>query len=167
MCVRPASERRHYDVMSSLVGWSHTQKNPWENKRQVDQGVGITATERVADTLLWRHNRQDGVSNHQHHDCLFNRSFRRTSKKTSKLRVTDLCEGNSPMTGEFPTQRASNEENLSIWWRHYDWQKKPHITITAAVPTWTLLYVRLKNIIRYRSKPFLTHCDMWTRTLWY
>ena len=24
------------------------------------------------------------------------------SKKTSKLRVTGLCEGNSPMTGEFP-----------------------------------------------------------------
>ena len=30
-----------------------------------------------------------------------------------------LC-GNSPGTGEFPTQKASNEENVSIWWRHYD-----------------------------------------------
>ena len=39
-------------------------------------------------------------------------------KKTSKLRVTDLCEGNSPLTGEFPAQVASNVENLSIWWRH-------------------------------------------------
>ena len=29
-------------------------------------------------------------------------------KKTSKLRVTSLCEGNSPVTGEFPAQRASN-----------------------------------------------------------
>ena len=28
--------------------------------------------------------------------------FRRRSKKTSKLRVTGLCEGNSPGTGEFP-----------------------------------------------------------------
>ena len=27
-------------------------------------------------------------------------------KKTSKLRVTGLCEGNSPVTGEFPAQRA-------------------------------------------------------------
>ena len=26
--------------------------------------------------------------------------------------------GNSPMTGEFPAQRASNPENVSIWWRH-------------------------------------------------
>ena len=30
------------------------------------------------------------------------------SRKTSKLRVTGLCEGNSLGTGEFPTQRASN-----------------------------------------------------------
>ena len=29
-------------------------------------------------------------------------------KGTSKLRVTGLCEGNSPVTGEFPAQRASN-----------------------------------------------------------
>ena len=41
-------------------------------------------------------------------------------KKTPKLRVTGLCEGNSPVTGEFPTQRASNAENASIWWRHHD-----------------------------------------------
>ena len=41
------------------------------------------------------------------------------SKKTSQLRVTGLCEGNSPVTGEFPAQRASNAENVSIWWRHH------------------------------------------------
>ena len=44
---------------------------------------------------------------------------RRRSKKTSKLPVTGLCEGNSPVTGEFPTQRASSAENVSIWWRHH------------------------------------------------
>ena len=41
-------------------------------------------------------------------------------KKTSKFRVTDLCAGNSPVTGEFPAQRASNAENVSISWRHYE-----------------------------------------------
>ena len=46
--------------------------------------------------LQWRHNGRDSVSNHQHHDCLLNRLFRRISKKTSKLRVTGLCAGNSP-----------------------------------------------------------------------
>ena len=37
-----------------------------------------------------------------------------------QFRVTGLCEGNSPVTGEFPAQRASNAENISIWWRHHD-----------------------------------------------
>ena len=68
--------------------------------------------------LQWRHNTHDDVSNHQPRDCLLNRLFRRISKKTSKLRVTGLCEGNSPVTGEFPAQMASNAENVSIWWRH-------------------------------------------------
>ena len=44
---------------------------------------------------------------------------RRISKKTSKLRVTGLRVGNSPVIGEFPAQRASNAENVSIWWRHH------------------------------------------------
>ena len=49
----------------------------------------------LLSTLQWRHNERDGVSNHQHHDCLLNGLFRRRSKKTSRLRVTGLCAGNS------------------------------------------------------------------------
>ena len=48
----------------------------------------------IYSELQWRHNGQDGVSNHQPLHCLLNRLFRRRSKKTSKLRVT------------------------AIWWRH-------------------------------------------------
>ena len=70
-------------------------------------------------SLRWRHNGCDSVSNHQHRECLLRRLIRRTSKKTSKLRVTGLCAGNSPETGEFPAQMASNAENVSIWWRHH------------------------------------------------
>ena len=69
--------------------------------------------------LQWLHNGRDGVSNHQPHDCLLNRLSGRRSKKIAKLRVTGLCAGNLPGTGEFPTQRASNAENGSIWWRHH------------------------------------------------
>ena len=54
-------------------------------------------------------------------DCLLSRR----SKKTSKLRVTGLCEGNSPVTGEFPTQRASNVGNVYIWWRHHVYGFRP------------------------------------------
>ena len=41
-------------------------------------------------------------------------------KETSKLHVTGLCAGNSPVTGEFPAQMASKVENVSIWWHHHD-----------------------------------------------
>ena len=44
---------------------------------------------------------------------------RRRSKKTSKSRVTGLCEGNSPVIGEFPARRASNAENVPTWWHHH------------------------------------------------
>ena len=67
------------------------------------------------------------VMMHRRLNCLFIRFFRRRPKKTSKLRVTGLCEGNSPVIGEFPTQRASNAENVSIWWRHHDWLTLDHL----------------------------------------
>ena len=75
----------------------------------------------VSKSLRWRHNDHAGVSNHQPPGCLLNRLFRRKSKKTSKLRVTGLCAGNSPGTGEFSAQMASYAENVSIWWRHHVW----------------------------------------------
>ena len=87
--------------------------------------------------LQWRHNGCDRVSNHQPHDCLLNRLFRRRSKKTPKLRVTGLCAGNSPGTGEFPAQMASNAENVSIWWRHHARDTK--VTVE---PAWLLLTTR-------------------------
>ena len=43
-----------------------------------------------------------GVSNHQPNGCLLNRLFGRRSKKTSKLRVTGLCAGNSQGTVNSP-----------------------------------------------------------------
>ena len=73
----------------------------------------------LTNSLQWSHNEHDGVSNHQRLCRFLKRLFRRRSKKTSKLRVAGLCEGNSPVTGEFPSQRASNAENVSIWWRHH------------------------------------------------
>ena len=67
------------------------------------------------------------ISDHQPHHCSLNRLFRHRSKKTSKLHVTGLCAGNSPVTGEFPAQSASNAWNVSIWWHHLmsSWLLKP------------------------------------------
>ena len=53
---------------------------------------------------------------------VYSKVYRRKSKKTSKLRVTCLCEGNSPVTDEFTTQRANNAESVSIWWCHHVWR---------------------------------------------
>ena len=69
---------------------------------------------RYDDTLQWRHNGCDSVSNHHPPDCLLNRWFRRRSKRTSKLRVTGLCAGNSPGVGEFPAQLASNASKAFV-----------------------------------------------------
>ena len=70
-------------------------------------------------SLQWRHNERNGASNSLRHECLHNCLFRRRSKKISKLHVTGFCEGNSPVTGEFPAQMDINAENVSIWWRHH------------------------------------------------
>ena len=92
-------------------------------------------------TLQWRHNEHDGVANHQPHDCLLNRLSRRSSKKISKLRVSGLCARNSLVTGEFPAQRASNAENVSIWWRHHEqllkWHRNVYIKQYSILP-WNL-----------------------------
>ena len=68
-------------------------------------------------TIQWRNNERNGVSNHQRLARLLNGLFRRGSKNKLKLRVTSLCEGNPSVTGEFPSQRASNAGNLLMWWR--------------------------------------------------
>ena len=85
--------------------------------QSLPSSLGKNNTHGRAFTLQWRYNGRDSVSNHQPHNCLPNRLFRRISKKTSKLRVAGLCAGNSPGTGEFPAQMASHAEN--VWWRHH------------------------------------------------
>ena len=112
----------------------------------------------ICETLHWRHNGRDSVSHHQPYDCLLNRLFRRRSKKTSKLRVTGLCVGNSPGTGEFPAQMASNAENVSIWWHHHvfvgssPWRRLPMKTRS------TLLALR-EGIHRSRWIPLTKASD--------
>ena len=54
------------------------------------------------------------------------REMTASPKKASKLRATGLCAGNSPVTGEFPAQRASDAENASIWWRHHASSEMTH-----------------------------------------
>ena len=43
------------------------------------------------------------------------------------------------MAGEFPAQIASNAENASIWWRHYNTRIEADETIPKA--GWLLQYI--------------------------
>ena len=84
--------------------------------------TGVVSSPALFDricSLQWRHNGRDGVSNYQDHDSLLHHLFGCRSKKTSQLRITGLCARNSPGTGEFPAQMASNAEKFFIWWRHH------------------------------------------------
>ena len=122
---------------------------PWEM-------LGLCVSNGVtAVSLNWLHNEHDGVSNHQSLDCLLNRLFRCRSKKTAKPRATDLCEGNAPVTGEFPSQRTSNVENASIWWRHHAYAK----------PSKWLL--ELKTLTSDLVSWISTLCLTWALCCWY
>ena len=79
----------------------------------------------ISWSLQWCHNDHDVVSNHQPHGCLLNRLFRRRSKKTSKLRVTGLCVGNSPGPVNSPhkwpvTRKMFPFDDVIMWCVHSD-----------------------------------------------
>ena len=106
-------EQNYAGFIINALEISHSYTTPpnWHNY--------LSSQQRINLALQWRHNGRDSVSNHQPQNCLLNNFFRRRSKKTPKLRVTGLCLGNSPGTGEFNAQMASNAEHVSIWWRHH------------------------------------------------
>ena len=43
LCMRPANERWRYNVTPSLIGWAHTQNDPWFNVEDVALTVGVPA----------------------------------------------------------------------------------------------------------------------------
>ena len=74
---------------------------------------------RNIQTLQWRHNECDDVSNHRRLYGLLNRLFRG--------RETIKAPRHWPLWGEFAgdwriplTKGASTAENVSIWWRHQE-----------------------------------------------
>ena len=119
--------KKDKDCLSDTVSSTFPDIHPDESRSQAISSHGMDlvifvwcsfSTRRVK-SLQWRHNGRNCISNHQPHDHLLNCLFRRRSKKTSKLCVTGLCAGDSPITSEFPAQMASNGENVSIWLRHH------------------------------------------------
>ena len=128
---------RHMAPLCNKMLWASEARTIGNTHEFVIQKMDMSSRCHISRSLQWRHNEIDSVSNHQPPDCLLNRLFRRRSRKTSKLRVTGLCAGNSPVTGEFPAQMASNAQNVSIWWRHH--VKKYHLMLFSVNDndTWT------------------------------
>ena len=90
----------------SYLSWCYIQQQKiyawWESNGLTLQSEGKLHRihenhEYIRSSLRWRINGRDGVSNHQHHDCLLNSLFGRRSKQTSMFRITGLCAGNSPV----------------------------------------------------------------------
>ena len=102
-CIYIYSEPSHWRSETTLLRRTNGKENPhpiwyidvvkpaWKSKCE-----DKTCLQSSHLPLQWRHNDHDSASNHQPPGCLLNRLFRRRSKKTSKLRVTGLCVGNSP-----------------------------------------------------------------------
>ena len=81
--------QRHY-----LIGCSCHNANKWAHACfSVNDPSNLSTT-----PLQWRHYGRGGASNYRRLDCVLNRLL--------------------PVTGAFAAQRASNAENISIWWRH-------------------------------------------------
>ena len=117
--------RRRALMFSLICAWI----NGWVNNREAGDlrryrahndvtvmNISIAKSRAYSMILQWHYNERNGVSNHRRPNRTLSR---RSWKKTSNLRVTGLCKGNSPVTGEFPAQRVSNGENVFIWWRHH------------------------------------------------
>ena len=97
----------------------------FNSNKKFDIVVSWLETPWLKMPLLWRHNEHDSVSNHQPRGCLLNRLFRRRSKKSSKLRVTGHCVGNSPGPVNSPhkgpvTRKMFPFDDVIMPWRACD-----------------------------------------------
>ena len=112
--------------------------------------------------LRWRHDERHVVSNHRHRDCLLNRLFRRTSKKTHKRIVRGKCF--RLMTSSWQWQFSSKQVT-----NRWDTQ-----TYSGAIINFVLLYTTSESLpsfglfhgcsnktpLKYISKRMT--CSLWT-----
>ena len=147
---KPLSEPMMVSLLTHICV-TRPQSVKWCLNQQIEGQLYVLSVSAIYSLpLQWRHNGRDDVSNHQPHDRLLNRLFRCRSKKTAKLYVNGLCVGNSPVTGEFPAQRTSNAENVSIWWRHH---VKDLRTAIACITAYCLLRWRSNRLKGHSSLP--------------
>ena len=121
--------------MLELMEYTHVNKSPHLHRLFV---FHVSPRSPLSDmglfSLQWRHNEHDGVSNHQPPDCLTQPSIQAQIKENIK------APRHWPLWGEFtgdrwtPRTRASNAENVSIWWRH-------HVLLLTGIIAWIQDYI--------------------------
>ena len=78
-------------------------------------------------------------------------------RNISKFRVTGLCAGN-----EFPTQKASNVKNVSIWWRHHEVSRYGRIISSRVIwkngYSWNAILTNIINQLKHA---------IWCTQLWH
>ena len=166
LCMPDDASRQHWSVnikYDCCQQWPHSRVRGRENLTiqygsRLQPTKPITNCQRIGSSwdktlisLQGRHNGHDGVSNHQPHHCLLNHLTWSRSKKTSKLRVTGLCAGNSRGTGEFRAQMASNAKNASIWLRN-------HVLNLHQQLCWYPLTLAMTKLNLFKCPPFDRDC---------
>ena len=109
----PGHEQRFYLLCGILIFQRPLSPNRWKITEHYNGVMMGTMASQITNLTI----------------VYFNRLFGCRSKKTSKLRVTGLCAGNSPGNCEFPEQMSSNAESVSIWWRHHEMQT--HLCVSS------------------------------------
>ena len=75
----------------------------WTSPNAIRLPASTVITTNFDKSLQWRHNEHDSVSNHQPHNCLLNRLFRRRSKSLAFVRGIHWWLVNSP--NKWPVMR--------------------------------------------------------------
>ena len=91
------------------------------------------------------------IINQWQHNCQFNSLFRLHPHSACYP-----CEGNPPVTGGFPPQRASNAENVSKSWHHVSaqWLQSQH-HIDGLVPDFNISSANALEILQSSTKPLI------------
>ena len=145
---RPGYKPSSEPMMVSLSTHICVTRPQWANMGNLIIAIPMG----IHNTLHWRHNDHEGVLNHQPHGCLLNRLFRRKSKKTSKLRVTGLCVGNSPGPVNSPhkgpvTRKILPYDDVIMKPQHNKAQENlVHITYTLYVVISTFVWITAKPV---------------------
>ena len=119
--------RSHTQVTILLYCYYHQDDSkPWQAQCKGDKATtsfaawGLFYKQRLTGTRAWMRNHIE-FSVPCYHSSMpdFKRywTWWRQQMETFSALLA-ICVGNSPLIGEFPSQMASNTENVSICWRH-------------------------------------------------